>query len=143
MITNAKIVSLNTSEKKGVIKTPNEKIVLKENHGVVDDAHAGDWHRQVSLLGVESYAKMNGTKLPFGSFAENITTKGIILHELPIGTKIKINDAILEVTQIGKECHSACEIKTQVGKCVMPKEGIFCKVIKGDVINITDEIFIL
>lgn len=140
-----KVLAINISETKGVIKKPVDKAVLKINHGIVGDAHAGDWHRQVSLLGIESFKKMEekGLSLKKGSFAENITTEGIILHHLPVGTKLQIGEAILEVTQIGKECHKGCAIKTTVGECVMPLEGIFCKVIKEGKIFTEDRIKII
>ncbi|CEN77645.1 MOSC domain-containing protein [[Clostridium] sordellii] len=128
------VVAINISDKKGVIKNPVEVGIFKENHGLVGDAHAGNWHRQVSLLSDESIDKLRNKgieDLSVGTFAENITTKGIVLYELPIGTKLKIGDTIQEVTQIGKTCHKGCSIKTQVGDCVMPREGIFTKVIKG------------
>jgi len=135
------ILSVNISLKKGTIKTPVDKIVLDEK-GVVDDAHAGDWHRQVSLLGKESFEKFEkqaGRELKFGEFAENITTEGIILYETLPGDRFEIGEVVLEVTQIGKKCHGkGCAIFVEVGNCVMPKEGIFCKVItpgsvkKGD-----------
>ncbi len=127
------IKSVNTSEKKGTKKMPLKNITLNQL-GVYGDAHAGHWHRQVSLLGTESYQKTeeaSGTKLNFGDFAENITTEGLALHHTKIFDRF-INDTIeLEVTQIGKKCHNGCEIKELTGDCVMPKEGIFCRVIKG------------
>ena len=132
------IVSVNISDRKGVAKKPVERIILKKGHGVEGDAHAGDWHRQVSLLAQEDIDFMNGkgADLAPGDFAENITTRGITLYELPIGTQLKIGDALLEVTQIGKECHSGCAIKQQVGDCIMPKQGIFATVIEeGEVTN--------
>lgn len=141
-----KILSLNTSKDKGTIKHQVNSFTLIENFGVLDDAHAGASKRQVSLLAYESFKKMvqpDGTVLPFGSFAENITTEGIELFTLPIGTKLSIGNAILEVSQIGKTCHTGCEISKTVGSCVMPKEGIFCTVLKGDVINVGEEIVIL
>ena len=104
------------------------------------------WHRQVSLLGVESINKMKslkGDKLDTGKFAENLTTEGIILYELPVGTRLKIGETIQEVTQIGKECHTGCNIRQLVGDCVMPREGIFTKVIKGGIIKAGDEIEII
>lgn len=129
----AKVVSVNISEQKGTIKKPCETIALN-NKGVVNDAHAGDWHRQVSLLAKESidkFEKTLGRKIAFGEFAENITTSGILLFELKPGQILKIGATSLEVTQIGKKCHgNNCQIFQEVGKCVMPKEGIFCKVIK-------------
>ncbi|WP_130806308.1 MOSC domain-containing protein [Senegalia massiliensis] len=133
-----RVLAINISTQKGTIKTPIEKGIFKINHGLIGDAHAGDWHRQVSLLADESIDKMKkmGVEdLDSGKFAENITTKGIILHELPIGTKLRIGSTIQEVTQIGKECHTGCEIATKVGKCIMPTEGIFTKVIRDGVIK--------
>lgn len=137
-----KVLAVNISEKKGTIKKPVEKAYLKINHGIVGDAHAGDWHRQVSLLGIESFKKMEdkGLKLKKGAFAENLTTEGIELFTLPIGTRMQIGETILEVTQIGKECHHGCAIKTAVGECVMPAEGIFCKVIQEGTIQTNDSI---
>ncbi len=140
-----KVLAINISKTKGTIKKPVEHAVLKINHGIVGDAHAGDWHRQISLLGIESFKKMEdkGLTLKMGAFAENITTQGIELYTLPIGTKIRIGVSILEVTQIGKECHHGCAIKSVVGECVMPVEGIFCKVIKEGTIYPDDYIEIL
>lgn len=141
-----KVVDVNISDKKGVVKKPIDKGVFIEDFGLEGDAHSGKWHRQVSLLGVESYKKMEemGIKgLKHGDFAENITTEGIILHELPVGTRLKIGETIQEVTQIGKECHTGCAISQQVGKCIMPKEGIFTKVIKGGVVKKGDTIEVL
>jgi len=138
-----KVLSVNISEKKGVIKSPVKEIEITEQ-GVKDDAHAGDWHRQVSLLAKESIDKFEevlGRKLEFGEFAENITTEGITLYTMKPGDKLNIADVELEVTQIGKKCHGdGCAIFSQVGKCVMPKEGIFAKVIKTGTIKPGDEI---
>ena len=136
------VLGLNTSTKKGVIKKPVSEVQCKIDHGIVGDAHAGNWHRQISLLAIESYHKMEalGLKLKQGAFAENITTKGIVLFELPIGQVLTIGEVVLEVTQIGKECHSGCAISQQVGDCVMPKEGIFTKVIKEGIIRTSDTI---
>jgi len=140
-----KVVSVNISEKKGVIKKPVEKINITDS-GIEYDAHAGDWHRQVSLLAKESIEKFEknlGRKLAYGEFAENITTEGVVLHKMIPGDIIKIADVELEVTQIGKECHGAgCAIFSQVGKCVMPKEGIFAKVLKTGIIKPGDSIII-
>ncbi len=133
-----KILSLNISEKKGEQKIPITKAVLKVDHGIVGDAHAGNWHRQISLLANEDIESMrgNGIDLDYGDFAENITTEGVILHELPIGTRLNIDDTILEITQIGKECHHGCAIYAAVGDCVMPRRGIFAKVIEeGEISN--------
>ncbi|MBU3160391.1 MOSC domain-containing protein [Clostridium frigoris] len=141
----AKVIAVNISEKKGVIKHPIEKGFFKFNHGLEGDAHAGDWHRQVSFLGVESIVKMKAKGalgLCSGKFAENITTEGIILYELPVGTKIKIGKVVLEVTQIGKECHAGCEIMKLVGDCIMPREGIFAKVLEEGYIKAGDEIVV-
>lgn len=117
-----------------------------EDYGLKGDAHAGKWHRQVSLLAEESIDKMTamGVKdLIPGKFAENITTEGITLYELPVGTKLKIGDTIQEVTQIGKECHKGCAIKNQVGKCIMPTEGIFTKILKGGIVKAGNTIEII
>ncbi|WP_238900184.1 MOSC domain-containing protein [Clostridium sp. YIM B02500] len=142
----AKVLSINISEKKGVIKTPIKEGIFIEEHGLKDDAHAGKWHRQVSLLSQESIdkmIKMGVDGLEAGKFAENITTEGIVLYELPVGTRLKIGETIQEVTQIGKECHKGCAIKNQVGTCIMPTEGIFTRIIQGGVIRSGDSIEIL
>jgi MOSC domain-containing protein YiiM len=139
----AKVTAVNISERKGVIKHPIEKGFFKLNHGLEGDAHAGKWHRQVSFLGEESIDKMRATGvegLCSGKFAENLTTEGIVLYELPIGTKLKVGEAVFEVTQIGKECHLGCEIRTLVGDCVMPREGIFGRVLVEGYIKAGDEI---
>ena len=143
----AEIVSINISDTKGVRKKPVESVVLKENFGIENDAHAsGEWHRQVSLLALESIQKMQGQGLDVGpgDFAENITTRGIDLVSLPIGTRITIGEAAeAEVSQIGKVCHNRCAIYHQAGDCVMPKEGIFVKVLQGGTIKKGDEIRVL
>lgn len=141
-----KVLSINISDKKGVVKEPIGQGLFIENHGLENDAHSGSWHRQVSLLAIESFNKMKTMgmeDLNPGDFAENITTEGIVLYELPIGAKLSIGETIQEVTQIGKECHTGCAISKTVGKCVMPKEGIFTKVIKGGVIREGDSIKII
>ena len=146
MKTIGKVIDINISEKKGVVKKPIEQGVFIENYGLEGDAHAGKWHRQVSLLGIESFKKVEelGIEgLNHGDFAENITTEGIILYELPIGTRLRIGETIQEVTQIGKECHVGCAISKKVGKCIMPKEGIFTRVIKGGVVKPGDSIEVL
>ena len=142
----AKVVAINISEKKGEMKHPIEKGLFKEEHGLVGDAHAGKWHRQVSLLGnesIEKMKKMGAEGLCFGNFAENLTTEGIVLYELPVGTKLKIGETVMEVTQIGKECHMGCVIREQVGDCIMPREGIFTRVLTGGWVKAGDEIEIL
>jgi MOSC domain-containing protein YiiM len=129
------VAAVSTSEKKGTVKKPVPEIVIKEEFGVLGDAHADcATHRQVSLLAIESIDKMRakGFDLNPGDFAENITTCGIDLTSLPIGTRLKVGDEIvLEMTQIGKECHAACEIRRLVGDCIMPREGVFTRVIHG------------
>lgn len=141
----AVVKAVNISEKKGEIKHPIEKGFFKINHGLVGDAHAGEWHRQVSLLGTESIEKMKASGvqgLCSGKFAENITTEGICLYEIPVGTRLKIGEVTLEVTQIGKECHLGCQIRQLVGDCVMPREGIFAKVITEGYIKAGDDIVV-
>lgn len=139
-----KILSINISEKKGVRKKPVAEVLLKADYGIEGDAHASsEWHRQVSLLATESIKKMQdlGLKVTSGDFAENITTDGVDLVSLPLGTKINIGtEAEVEVSQIGKECHTRCAIYYQAGDCVMPKEGIFVKVLKGGRIREGDTI---
>ena len=128
----ARILAVNISEQKGTQKHPVEQIEMKVDHGIVGDAHAGNWHRQVSLLGMESVRKVQehiDFELKPGDFAENVLTEGLILYELPVGTRLKIGTALCEVTQIGKECHFNCAIREKAGDCVMPREGIFAKVL--------------
>ena len=138
----ALVLAVCISENKGERKTPVESVELRENHGIVGDGHAGDWHRQVSLLAQESIDKMRalGLDVNAGDFAENITTSGIDLVSLPIGTRLQIGETVLEVTQIGKECHTRCAIFYQAGDCVMPKEGIFVKVLQDGKIGQGDTI---
>ena len=139
----ASVVSVCISDIKGVIKTPVDEIYVKVNHGIDGDAHAGDWHRQVSLLASESVDTLreNMPDLEAGVFAENILTSGICLYKLPVGTRLRIGGALLEVTQIGKECHNdGCAIKRQTGDCVMPREGIFASVLEEGVIKPGDKI---
>ena len=141
----AKVVAVCISENKGERKKPVAAVELRENHGIVGDGHAGEWHRQVSLLAQESIDKMRamGLDVNAGDFAENITTTGIDLVSLPIGTRLQVGQALMEVTQIGKECHTRCAIYYQAGDCVMPKEGIFAKVITGGMVKPGDEIITL
>jgi len=138
----AKILSINISSRKGTAKKPIGKARLTVNHGLEGDAHAGNHHRQVSLLGIESIKEMKkqGYEISCGGFGENITTEGITLFELPLETKLKINNVVLEVSQIGKICHRPCKIFYEVGKCIMPKQGIFTKVLKGGEIKVGDKI---
>lgn len=142
-----KIVSINISEKKGVRKKPVDEAIINENSGIEGDAHASSkWHRQVSLLALESIKKMQamGLDVKPGDFAENITTEGVDLLSLPLGTKMKVGSEVTgEVSQIGKECHNRCAIYYQAGDCVMPKEGIFIKILKGGSIKVGDNIEVL
>ncbi len=133
----AKIISINISEKKSVKKKPVEEALLVKDKGIEKDAHAEGGIRQVSLLAIESIEKMRqmGLDVNPGDFAENITTEGLDLLSIPIGSKIQIGDTLLEVTQHGKICHTKCNIYKTVGDCVMPKEGIFCKILKGGTIK--------
>ncbi len=139
-----KIISLNVSENKGVRKKPIREVSLKTAFGIEGDAHASsEWHRQVSLLAIESIKKMQdrGLDVKPGDFAENITTEGIDLLSLPVGTHLTIGNGIkVEVTQIGKECHTRCAIYYQAGDCVMPKEGIFVRVLCGGIVREGDPI---
>lgn len=130
---DGRIVAVSISPKKGVKKTNVLLGNLIESHGLENDAHAGDWHRQVSLLAKESIARIRekGLDVNPGDFAENITTEGIRLWKFPVGTRMKLGEeALVEITQIGKECHNRCAIYHQVGDCVMPREGIFVRVLK-------------
>ena len=124
------------SEKKGQQKHPVESVHLRPEHGIDGDAHAGNWHRQVSLLGQESVDRLQekiSIRLFPGAFAENILCEGLDLYKLPVGTRLRIGTALCEVTQIGKECHADCAIRRQAGDCVMPREGIFVIVLEeGD-----------
>ncbi len=129
----AKVLNVCISKVKGTVKEPVDKIHLIPGHGIEGDAHAGNWHRQVSILAKESVNKMQSkidTELKPGVFAENILSEGIEVMSLPIGQKLRIGGAVLEVTQIGKECHADCAIRQQVGDCVMPREGVFMKVLE-------------
>ncbi|MBM4331392.1 MAG: MOSC domain-containing protein [Deltaproteobacteria bacterium] len=140
------VIAVNTSPEKGTRKTNVGESCLLYGLGLKDDAHAGQWHRQVSLLAMESIEKMVrlGLKVGPGDFAENITTQGLDLLKLPVGTKFRIGaSSLLEVSQIGKVCHTRCAIYYQAGDCVMPKEGIFARVLEGGQIKVGDEIHVL
>lgn len=139
----AYVVSVNLSEQKGTVKKPVEAAELREGHGIVGDAHAGAWHRQVSLLALESVEKMRslcGADLPYGVFAENFLTQGIDLKTLPVGARLQVGQCVLKITQIGKECHGECEIRRKVGQCVMPTEGVFAVVVEGGSVQPGDEV---
>ena len=138
----ARVIAVCISEKKRTKKHPVERITVREHHGIEGDAHAGNWHRQISLLAQESVDEMRctGLTLAAGDFAENILTEGIDLKHLPIGTVLRVGETRLQVTQIGKECHNDCEIRRLTGKCVMPTDGIFAIVLTGGTIRPGDEI---
>ena len=141
----ASVVAVCISEQKGTQKHEVPEIQLKIDHGIVGDAHAGNWHRQVSLLAQESVEKMKAVfpDIPVGAFAENILTEGLTLFTLPVGTRLRVGEVLLEVTQIGKECHAHCAIRQQVGDCVMPREGIFTIVLEAGTIRAGDTITVL
>ena len=137
MENNIEVLAVCISEKKGTEKKEVEKIVLKEDWGIETDAHAGKWHRQVSLLAFEKIDafRKKGAEVDFGAFGENIIVGGVDLRSLPVGTVLEIGEAKLKVTQIGKECHSHCNIYKKMGDCIMPREGIFAEVLKGGVVQ--------
>lgn len=141
----ARVVSVNISEKKGTVKREVPEIRLKLRHGILGDAHAGDWHRQISLLAEESVDKMRALlpDLRPGAFAENINTRGLELKSLPVGARLRLGEAEVEITQIGKQCHSDCEIKKLTGQCVMPTEGVFAVVVREGTVRRGDPIEIL
>jgi molybdenum cofactor synthesis domain-containing protein len=137
-----KVIAICISEKKGTLKTPVDSAVLKENWGIENDAHAGTWHRQVSLLALEKIEefRLKGLNVPFGAFGENLVIEGFDLRNIPVGSTIFVGDAILKLTQIGKECHTSCAIRTQTGDCIMPREGVFATVEKGAQVKIGDTV---
>jgi MOSC domain-containing protein YiiM len=140
-----RVVAVCTSERKDTRKRNVEQAELRPEWGIVGDAHADDWHRQVSLLAWESIEKMRalGLKVNAGSFAENITTEGICVIDLPVGTHLQLGESLVEVTQIGKECHDRCAVYYQAGDCVMPREGIFVRVHQGGMVKIGDKIAVV
>ena len=138
-----KIVSIAVSRKKGTIKKCIPQAELIENHGIKEDAHAGDWHRQLSFLASESIENASSEDFPlnYGDFAENVATTGIDWKSQPVGRRFKLgNGAVVEVTQIGKECHKKCAIFYRTGDCIMPKEGVFARILKGGTIHVGDTI---
>ncbi len=141
----SRIVSINISEKKGTSKHSVEQVILTEGCGIKDDAHSGSGIRELSLLASESIKKMEGMVegLGPGLFGENLTTAGITLHKLLPGTRLKAGDAVIEITQIGKECHFGCEIRNSAGKCIMPEEGVFAKVIQSGSVTKGDSLTII
>ncbi len=140
-----RVLAVCVSERKGTPKHDVGQAELRADWGIVGDAHAGHWHRQVSLLAWESIEKMRakGLNVHAGSFAENITTEGLVLHTLPIGTRLRIGSALAEVTQIGKICHDRCAIYYQAGDCVMPREGIFVRILEPSLVKVGDRVEIL
>lgn len=138
------VLKVCISEKKGTVKRPVDEVHLRIDHGIEGDAHAGNWHRQVSMLAQESVDKaqkaITDLRLQPGDFAENILTRGIVLYELPVGTRLEIGETLCEVTQIGKECHADCAIRQKTGDCVMPREGIFVKVLRPGTVRPGDKI---
>ncbi len=140
-----RIHAICISEKKGTQKHEVSSAKLVENHGIEGDAHAGTWHRQVSLLGLAQIEEFRrrGAKVEFGAFGENLVVEGYHFRELPVGTRFQAGEAILEMTQIGKECHSHCAIYHAMGDCIMPREGVFARVLRGGVIRTGDELVLL
>ncbi len=142
----AKVLAVCVSDVRGVQKHPVPEAELRENHGIVGDAHAGPWHRQVSLLGQESVDTLQSKitmALKPGDFAENILLEGLCVYELPVGTRLSVGTAVCEVTQIGKTCHQDCPIRQAAGDCVMPREGIFVRVLQSGHVKPGDEVAVL
>ena len=140
-----KVIAVCISEKKGTQKHPVQEAEFIEDWGIKDDAHAGKWHRQVSLLSydkIEAF-RAQGAEVEDGAFGENLVVQGIDFATLPIGTKFVCNDVVLELTQIGKECHSGCAIFKKMGECIMPKQGVFTRVLHGGTIRPGDELTIM
>lgn len=140
-----KIIAVCVSEKKGTQKKNVGSATLVADHGIENDAHAGNWHRQVSLLSYEKVEdfRAKGAVVDDGAFGENLVISGFDFKTLPIGTKFRCNDVILELTQIGKECHAHCAIYHAMGDCIMPREGVFTKVLHGGTVSVGDEFTIL
>lgn len=143
---SGKIVAVCVSARKGTQKKNVGSAKVTAHHGIEEDAHAGSWHRQVSLLALESIEKMRekGLTLSFGDFGENIVTEGIDLPALPVGTRLYLGDSVVaKVTQIGKECHERCAIYYQAGDCIMPREGIFVEILSGGTLSVGDAIEVI
>lgn len=140
-----KIVAVCISEERGTAKKDIGEATFIEEFGIKGDAHAGNWHRQVSLISKEKIDEFNasGAQVDKGAFGENLIVEGYDFKELPVGTKLQCNEVILEMTQIGKECHSHCEIFYSVGDCIMPREGVFARVLKGGIISVGDELIVI
>jgi len=139
------VMAVCKSEKKGTKKQNVKQAVFKVNHGMVGDAHAGNWHRQVSLLSYDKVQafRAQGAKVDHGDFGENLVVAGVDFKTLPVGTKLKCNDVEMEVTQIGKECHTHCEIYKTMGDCIMPREGVFVKILHEGTISVDDHLYVL
>jgi len=139
------VLAVCTSEKTGTRKANVGEALVRVNWGIEGDAHAGEWHRQISLLAIESIDKMRAKGLDVGpgDFAENITTEGLDLVSLPVGTRMRLGSSLVEVTQIGKVCHTRCAIYQQAGDCVMPREGIFVRVLEGGAVRVGDAVQVL
>ena len=134
----AKVLAVCISDIRGIQKNPVEKAELRVGHGIAGDAHAGVWHRQISILGIDSVNRLRdrvSVEIKAGDFAENILIEGIEIYKLPVGTKLRIGTALVEITQIGKECHADCAIRQQAGDCVMPREGVFAKVLENGAVK--------
>ncbi len=143
--TMGKVMAVCISEKKGTQKINIQKAEFIEDYGIKNDAHAGNWHRQISLLSkdkIEAF-RAKGIDIQYGAFGENLVVEDIDFAKLPIGTKFQCNDVVLELTQIGKKCHNECEIFKQVGDCIMPREGVFSKVLHGGVIEVGDNLRVI
>ena len=140
----AKVKDVCISEKKGEQKHPVDEVLLKVDHGIVGDAHAGNWHRQVSLLSFEKIEEFRakGADVAFGAFGENLIVEGYDFKNLPVGTRFRCGKVLLEMTQIGKECHSHCQIYQRMGECIMPHEGVFAVVLEGGTIHVGDELLL-
>ena len=146
IITMGKVLAICVSDVRGVQKRPVDTAELRVDHGIVGDAHAGNWHRQVSLLGADSVRRMQervDIELLPGAFAENILVDGLCVYELPVGTRLRLGTALCEVTQIGKECHNDCAIRRAAGDCVMPREGIFVKILQNGTVSTGDEVTVV
>lgn len=141
----AKVIAVCISERRGTQKKNIKEATFIENFGIENDAHGGNWHRQISLLSYEKIEEFNkkGASVIDGAFGENLVVEGIKFTSLPVGTILKCNDVVLEMTQIGKECHSHCEIYKKMGECIMPTNGVFAKVIKGGKIKCGDEMMVI
>ncbi len=136
-----KVIAVCISEKRGTQKKNVGKALFRENWGIENDAHAGDWHRQVSLLSYDKIQafRARGAEVDDGAFGENLVVEGIDFRSLPVGTLLECNGVLLEVTQIGKECHSHCQIYQKMGECIMPTEGVFARVLIGGTISVGDQ----